>query len=321
MIVKRDPPLAKIVLRSRLSESTVVETPWASPRGGTLYRLENSPWYAAWLSWLDVVRCETPDPEGFPEAVELVEPSGHTTFRLLFGSLVDPKIHDSTLRALGDVGATYEGTGGSREGFYAVDVAPELDRTPVVEVLEDAGRRGVLEWHEGGTPEFLQRCDRASKTNNGTVHHKGPLGDEPACAMLMADVSGHELLEANYWERLWARRRNGGRFEVLNAPFYLYGLSFGDVVEAIHAENRAPVLRKVIEHSGHRVIRIVVFDRGNRAELVENLERMGTRTEEQAGGARLIAVDLPCDDVVEAVIAYLQPLEDRDELSWESGWQ
>jgi hypothetical protein len=51
-----NPDMYKIVIRVTDEDgSTTVETPWATKVGEDLYRIENSPFYAYSMSWLDVV--------------------------------------------------------------------------------------------------------------------------------------------------------------------------------------------------------------------------------------------------------------------------
>src|SRR6476661_1521622 len=59
------------------------ETMWATPVGPDRYRLENSPFYAYGVSWLDVVEALPDEAAGLPVFVRRVERSGHRTVRLI----------------------------------------------------------------------------------------------------------------------------------------------------------------------------------------------------------------------------------------------
>src|ERR1700750_3313832 len=59
------------------------ETMWATPVGPDRYRLENSPFYAYGVSWLDIVEARPEDPGDLPVVVRRVEKSGHRTLRLI----------------------------------------------------------------------------------------------------------------------------------------------------------------------------------------------------------------------------------------------
>ena len=205
-----DKPGAKIILRSDLGESVAVETPWAFELGDGHYRLDNVPWWAAEYSLDDVVRCEEDEDEQ-PLAVEVAEPSGHRTARVLFSPLSRPEVQAEVLADLDRAGAGYEGTGRDRHGFYAVDVPPGVE---VAGALEGE----ALEWQLPGESAFLARCYRAYTTDNFTVAHEG--------GELMVDI------ENGRWERLAAEPAGEGRWRVASIPLFAYHVFPGDVVEA-----------------------------------------------------------------------------------------
>jgi hypothetical protein len=74
-----DAPMVKVKLESPDGD---VETLWATPVGEHLYRLENSPFFAYGVSWLDVVEAR-PDPAGQLAMARVVEKSGHRTVRVI----------------------------------------------------------------------------------------------------------------------------------------------------------------------------------------------------------------------------------------------
>ena len=58
-------------------------------------------------------------------------------------------------------------------------------------------------------------------------------------------------------ETLWANRVAPGQFALDNLPWFAYGVSLGDVVEAEANEKGALVFRRVIDKSGNRTIRVI----------------------------------------------------------------
>ena len=83
--------MIKIVIKVEGSDGSVnVETPLATKVGDDLYRLENSPFYAYSVSWLDVVRAPFSEKVRWPTFVKAVEKSGHRTVRAIF----DPPVED-----------------------------------------------------------------------------------------------------------------------------------------------------------------------------------------------------------------------------------
>jgi len=130
-------PDSKIVFRIEQEDGSVdVETPWATSLGNDLYRLENSPFYAYGVSWLDVV-CAPHDPdEDRPVFTKVVEKGGHRTVRVIF----DPPVEDGNtsqgvLDRLVAAGASYEGASRS---YMAIDIPPNVELFEICEILTQA---------------------------------------------------------------------------------------------------------------------------------------------------------------------------------------
>jgi hypothetical protein len=60
-------------------------------------------------------------------------------------------------------------------------------------------------------------------------------------------------------ESLWAEEIGSRRFRILNSPFYLFGISAEDVVEAEEAEGRLR-FQIVVSRGGHSTYRIFLQD-------------------------------------------------------------
>ena len=130
------PDMCKIVLRVVREDGSVdIETPWATKVGDDLYRVENSPFYAYSLSWLDVVLAPYSEEEERPTFEKVVEKSGHRTVRIIF----DPPVEDGNesmdkLQQLVDLGCSYEGANTS---YICLDIPPETDFSTVSKFLMD----------------------------------------------------------------------------------------------------------------------------------------------------------------------------------------
>ena len=126
--------MTKIVIRVEDSDGSVnVETPWATKVGDDLYRLENSPFYAYSVSWLDVVRAPFSEEEQRPTFVETVEKSGHRTVRIVFDPPVaDGNESDRILKELVRHGCSYEGANPS---YICVDIPPDTEFDAVRDYL------------------------------------------------------------------------------------------------------------------------------------------------------------------------------------------
>jgi len=77
--MKDSQEMVKVGIRD---EEGQVETLWATPIDRRLFRLENSPFFAYGISWLDIVRAE-PEDDGFLFYVKVEKKSGHRTIRVI----------------------------------------------------------------------------------------------------------------------------------------------------------------------------------------------------------------------------------------------
>ncbi|XOV83664.1 MAG: DUF4265 domain-containing protein [bacterium] len=127
-------PDSKVVFRIVQDDGSVdVETPWATSLGDDLYRLENSPFYAYGVSWLDIVRAPIDPDEERPVFSAVVEKSGHSTVRVIF----DPPAQDgnesqAVLDQLVELGASFEGASPS---YMAIDIPPGVELSEICDTL------------------------------------------------------------------------------------------------------------------------------------------------------------------------------------------
>jgi len=116
------------------------------------------------------------------------------------------------------------------------------------------------------------------------------------------------LLRADeYVETLWAERVGPDRYRLDNSPFWAYGLSWRDVVEAHPDENGQLAFTRVVEKSGHRTVR-VIFEPGidQNAEgqaIIDELVRLGCTYEGMHPG--YLAIDIPPGVELAKVAGYL----------------
>ena len=118
--------MTKIVICVEYSDgSSIVETPWATKIGDDLYRLENSPYYAYSVSWLDVVRAPYSEEEKRPVFMETVKKSGHRTIRISFDCPVeDGNESDKCLKEIVALGCSYEG---ATPSYICIDIPPDAN--------------------------------------------------------------------------------------------------------------------------------------------------------------------------------------------------
>jgi hypothetical protein len=117
------------------------ESLWALELGEDLYEIRNSPFHAYAINWGDIVRAPADNEDRIPEVREVVKPSGHGTFRILFNSELDQEGQDSILSALQSLDLSWERCD---ETFVALDVQPGADLAAVHSKLLDLQQKEVL---------------------------------------------------------------------------------------------------------------------------------------------------------------------------------
>ncbi len=119
-------------------------------------------------------------------------------------------------------------------------------------------------------------------------------------------------------ETLWAHDLGSGRFRLDNLPWYAYGISVGDVVEAVAGDGGQLMFSRIIEKSGNRTLRIILQQIPGGEELTFESESALPMLIELGCGfekanRRFIAVNVPAG-VDLAVVT--EALENTD-VRWE----
>ena len=97
-------------------------------------------------------------------------------------------------------------------------------------------------------------------------------------------------------ETLWAEELGHGRYRLDNQPWYAYGVSCGDIVEARAKEpGDIPDFVRVVEKSGNRTVRVITEEKvikgGPAHPVLEHLRSLGCAYEGSRG--RFFAVTIP----------------------------
>ena len=146
------------VAKVLLQEGENVETLWAEKVGPNLYRLDNSPWYAYGVSWLDVVEAH-PDAAGQLVMSRVAEKSGHRTIRVIFESSVEDSPNaQEVLHGAVALGVTYEGSNGR---YMAIDIPPGIDLMVVGRYFS----QHAVQW-EHADPTYAQLHSGESATED-----------------------------------------------------------------------------------------------------------------------------------------------------------
>jgi len=150
-----DSAAVKVLLR----EGENVETLWAEPVGPDLYRLENSPFWAYGVSWLDVVEAHR-DADGQLIMSRVADKSGHRTVRVIFEAGADESPQaEAILDGVVALGASYEGM---NPRYLAIDIPPGVDLMNVARYLT----QHAVQW-EHADPRYsdLYPNERSGRPN------------------------------------------------------------------------------------------------------------------------------------------------------------
>jgi Domain of unknown function (DUF4265) len=122
-------------------------------------------------------------------------------------------------------------------------------------------------------------------------------------------------------ENLWAVILTDGNLKIDNIPFYVYGVSYGDIVNAFVRGN-CLVFRSVVRRGGHSTYRVLVADElGYESEpfvhLWRQIESLGCARE--VAKRRWIAIDVPPSADADEVYKVLEYGEENGVWSFEEG--
>ena len=128
---------------------TPSESLWAKPLGSDMqpgaYELENTPFFAKGVSFLDIIRA-APDAHGGLTYRGVVAHSGRSTYRIIVN---DPAGFDVLWRELESFGCTYESADFEERTLYAVDVPENANLYAAYEVFKKGERQGIWLFEEG----------------------------------------------------------------------------------------------------------------------------------------------------------------------------
>lgn len=127
-------------------------------------------------------------------------------------------------------------------------------------------------------------------------------------------------LHSHSTETLWASPLNGNIFEIDNVPFYVYGISNGDMVNAVFKSEGLYVFDGIAVKGGHSTYRIfqtkmvtdVLFE-----STCQEIEKLGCSKE--SGGEGFYAVDVPPTANIRQVYELLERGESEGVWIFEEG--
>jgi len=103
-------------------------------------------------------------------------------------------------------------------------------------------------------------------------------------------------------EALWAFDLGGGRYRLDNTPWYAYGISWQDVVEARLDQDGQLQLVKVVSKSGNRTVRIRAEEPFT-DDWLEKIVSLGASYE--GANRRYIGINVPQDVNLDVITSFL----------------
>jgi Domain of unknown function (DUF4265) len=118
------------------------------------------------------------------------------------------------------------------------------------------------------------------------------------------------------YENLWAARLKEKHFRIESIPFFVYGVSLGDIVTAMPDNEGRLQFGKVVQPSGHKTLRArgLMKNAERRKKVIAHLRKLGSDVEVLR--SRLLAIDVPSDVSLEAITDFLT---NEAKVSWEYG--
>ena len=115
-------------------------------------------------------------------------------------------------------------------------------------------------------------------------------------------------------ETPWAFPVGPSHFRLDNIPFYAYGLSLDDIVEAtLEPGDPRPHFRRVVAKSGNRTLRVIADDGAPRVPQVLLDEIVALGCSYTGATPRYICINIPPSATFDSVVAAL----DTSQLQWE----
>lgn len=118
-------------------------------------------------------------------------------------------------------------------------------------------------------------------------------------------------------ESLWASPRLDGTFTIDNVPFFVRGVSSGDVVTAYSRCDRL-IFGNLVSEGGHSTIRVLVSDESSAQQVREDLRNLGCSSE-LSHIPGLIAVDVPPSVRYAVIRTFLERGEAAGRWEYEEG--
>ena len=124
-----------------LDDSISKEIIWANKISDDIYEVDNIPFFSPNISYKDLIKVEKDS--GLLYFEELFKPSGHSTIQIVF---FDKSKAEGILKKLENFGCKWEGF--ENKLYYSVDIPPNMNYSKIKSFLDEAHKKGILDFKE-----------------------------------------------------------------------------------------------------------------------------------------------------------------------------
>ena len=149
-----------------------------------------------------------------------------------------------------------------------------------------------------------------------TIQHFDPVRREQTNYILRVKCVDPDGKDSNHWEQLWCRKISDNLYEICCIPFFLYNVSFGDVVK----EDPDLGTIDVVKPSGHYTFRVWFGDSpepDTHEGVIKQVNGLGCLFE--CYSHNLMAIDAPSEGIAHQIADFLYHKQQEKLLIYETG--
>ena len=129
---------------------------------------------------------------------------------------------------------------------------------------------------------------------------------------LNQDMEDYPPLE---FESLWGIQIKPNTYKVDNIPYYIYGISKGDIILAIES-NKQIHASYLLYRGGHSTLRVFAENKSDRIKIINYAKKNGAQCTSQ-NGSSLLAIDIPPSIDFHKIDAFLLNQSDNKTIAYE----
>jgi hypothetical protein len=131
---------------------------------------------------------------------------------------------------------------------------------------------------------------------------------------LEQDVDGYP---PDKWESLWGHEIEPGHYSIDNLPFYVKGISSGDVVSA-EPQGGQLEFKSLVRSSSNSVFRLYISDVSDVQAVRDSFRQLGCESE-LSDNPRLVAVEIPGNAAIKPISELLDSGAESGRWEYEQG--